>query len=643
MTIVAACWHVDQAPGTVEVCRSILDGYRSSDPDACDAAALGPCALGRALIRFLPEDATDRQPVSIDGGRSLLVADLRLDNREELAANLDIPAAEAAGMADATLLGRAWAAWGLGFVHRVVGAFAVVVWDAVRRRLHLVRDPCSERPLHFHKGLGRVVVASLPRFLRQVPGVPWAPDLERLAEFLALVPMCGPQSFHAGICRVEPGQIVTLDANGGVETRRWERWPDPGSLSLKGTGAYVEAVRDCFDEAVRCRLRRTGSVASHLSGGLDSGLVTATAARILGEHGDRLMAFTAAPDRPDLVPNTARRINDESPFAAALASIYGNVDHDIVPNLAGPLLASIEREQRVSDWPSFNPWNLVWLHAINDRARARGHRILMTGQFGNRTISQAGTDGLGGLVQRGRWGAWLALAVQAVRRGDLSASQVAYQTVSPFLAVGYRDRLVAWRSGRFASPRVWSLLSAVARKDHCIEEKIAARARAPLHRRRGARDDPHIRGAIQRIDLGYFNKGAQAEWRLDHRDPTRDIRLVKLCMTIPRHEFLAGGRTRSIAMAVAANRLPSRTLTERRHRVQAADAPIGHARERTALVAAAGRLARDPAVCTLIDMPRLMARFDQADVGASPAIRVEMLPLHRAIAVGLFIARFGGD
>ena len=55
-------------------------------------------------MRLLPEDSFDRQPLIGGGGRYVMVADVRLDNRDELAAALDIPAAAAQGLCDAAIL-----------------------------------------------------------------------------------------------------------------------------------------------------------------------------------------------------------------------------------------------------------------------------------------------------------------------------------------------------------------------------------------------------------------------------------------------------------------------------------------------------------------------------------------------------------
>src|SRR5262249_40154504 len=149
------------------------------------------------------------------------------------------------------------------------------------------------------------------------PDVPYAPDEERVAEFLALMPEAGTQSFFLGIERVEPGHVVTITANGITSRRHWE--PDRRRIALSSPEDYSEALRDLLDKSVSCRLRGTGDLGAHLSGGFDSGAVVATAARLLAPSGRRITAFTCVPREGYDGPAPSNRIIDERVNAAATA------------------------------------------------------------------------------------------------------------------------------------------------------------------------------------------------------------------------------------------------------------------------------------------------------------------------------------
>src|SRR5690348_14671130 len=90
----------------------------------------GNIALGRRLWRLLPEDVYDRQPLHGSDSKFVLVADLRLDNRDDLAGELGISAAQARTMCDAALLLAAFERWDDGCCAHLIGDFAFALWDA---------------------------------------------------------------------------------------------------------------------------------------------------------------------------------------------------------------------------------------------------------------------------------------------------------------------------------------------------------------------------------------------------------------------------------------------------------------------------------------------------------------------------------
>src|SRR5262249_2111855 len=148
-----------------------------------DAAqwADGGVALGRRLMRVLPEDKFDRQPLIGGDGRYVLVADVRLDNRDELTQALRISPSQARTLCDAAILLAAIERWDESCLERLVGDYAFALWDRARRRMLLARDPLGQRPMHYHRGHGFFAFASMPKGLHALPEVPYAPDEERIA------------------------------------------------------------------------------------------------------------------------------------------------------------------------------------------------------------------------------------------------------------------------------------------------------------------------------------------------------------------------------------------------------------------------------------------------------------------------------
>lgn len=594
---------------------------------------LGAVTLGRRLWPLLPEDAFDTGPLVGADGRLLLCADARIDNRAELAAALGL-SAPLDQTSDAALVLAAWENWGAAACDRLCGAFAVIVWDAEAQELTLARDPFGERPLHYHVGDGFAAVASMPAGLHALPAVPYAADARSMADFLALVPETGSESFFESVARVPPGHVVVIDRNGAVRSKaHWE--PPTDLLDLARDEDYAEALRAALDEAVAVRLRRAGgAVGSHLSAGLDSSSVTATAARLCAP--DRLFAFTAVPGAP---VEDARGIADEGPLAAATAGLHANVEHIRINAGSGSPLAGMDRHFACYQRPVLNPANAVWHDAINDAAAARGVSVLLTGQMGNMSISHGGEQLLSLYARQGALPQLWVLMRQMRRRGHSWPSLLA-QAFGSSLPPRWWVRL-ATLTGRALDFHSYSALSPDAFADFGVGARAAARG-LDLGYRPWADSRAMRLWVLRRVDLGIYIKGTLGGWGLDMRDPTADRRLFELTLRIPERQFILGGESRSLARRAFADRLPPAVLAERRRGVQAADWQRGFTAAHAAIGEELAALTRNPDARRLIDLDRLTAAHADwsADASQDEATRALYLnAMLRALAAGHFLRK----
>src|SRR5262249_2370713 len=128
-------------------------------PDRTRTSSGGPIALGHLLMRVTREDTFDAQPIR--DAETTLVADLRLDNREELAAALSISADSLSVMPDSAVLLAAYKKWGGDCVERLIGDFAFAIWDARKKSLTLGRDHMGQRHVFYHRAPGCFSFASV--------------------------------------------------------------------------------------------------------------------------------------------------------------------------------------------------------------------------------------------------------------------------------------------------------------------------------------------------------------------------------------------------------------------------------------------------------------------------------------------------
>ena len=132
----------DAAPRDMERVGEIL-AHRG--PDGQTFVVFKHVGLGHCLMHVNQEDVFEAQPIRDDEANLLLVADLRIDNREELADACGIGEAMLREMPDSALVLHAYKKWGEDAAKHLLGDFAFAAWNARARRLVLVRDAVGGR------------------------------------------------------------------------------------------------------------------------------------------------------------------------------------------------------------------------------------------------------------------------------------------------------------------------------------------------------------------------------------------------------------------------------------------------------------------------------------------------------------------
>lgn len=600
MTALAGLWSragIDTGP----LVRRMLDGQAMYGPEPAALRTSGEVTLGRRLYPMLVEDDLDRGPVAGGDGTFLLVADARIDNRDELGERLGLGPSALMRLAEPELLMAVVERLGVERLGDVIGAWALALWDARANTLVLARDTMGERPLHYHRGDGFVAFASMPRGLHALPDVPNAPNRAATADFLAVLPE-GEESFFTGVARVPPGHAVRIDADGIAKLHLWT--PSAAPLRLKPR-EYAEGLAEQLDRATVARLRRAGGgVGTHLSAGLDSASVTATAARLTTP--DVVHAFTSVPGTR--TPGPTGSIADEGPLARATARMYPNVDHVLIRGSGASPLALLDRHFDLYQRPVMNPCNAVWHEAINQAAKARGVRVLLTGQCGNLTISYDGMQRLPELLRRGQLMALARLLFQ-LRRHGRTIKGMGAATLGPFLS----PAAWTWLTERFGQSLALASYSAL-RNDDASAREIIRRATSrggDLSQRPWANGRKMRLWSLGRVDMGVYNKGTLAGWGLDMRDPTGDRRLIEWALRVPDEQYILDGEPRSLARRAFADRLPADVLAETRRGYQAADWHVGVGTAKSEIAAELESLTRSPDAAALVDTERLRTLLDR--------------------------------
>ncbi|BCH22810.1 asparagine synthase (glutamine-hydrolyzing) [Mesorhizobium sp. L-8-3] len=171
---------------------------------------------------------------------------------------------------------------GEDFVSGLNGDFAFAIWDAPRRRLILARDRMGVRPLFYTWRAGTLYFASEVKALLQVPGIVAEIDPVALDQIFTLWAPIAPRTAFKDISELAPGRIMVVERGRARSRAYWSLgFPDAGEEAAPRSEARIaEELRALLEDATRIRLRADVEVGSFLSGGLDSSIISALAARI---------------------------------------------------------------------------------------------------------------------------------------------------------------------------------------------------------------------------------------------------------------------------------------------------------------------------------------------------------------------------
>ena len=202
-------------------------------------------------------------------------------NYPELRAELAARGHSFSSASDTEVILAAYREWGTDCLERLNGMFAIALFDAGRTRLLLARDRVGEKPLYYLQRNGTIRFASELKALFTDASLPRVLDAEAFDSYLADGFVPPERSMIAGIAKLPPAHALEFDlADGRSRSFRYWNLPEPPDESAAvDEGSLLDELERRFATAVRRQLVADVPVGVLLSGGVDSSLVTALAAR----------------------------------------------------------------------------------------------------------------------------------------------------------------------------------------------------------------------------------------------------------------------------------------------------------------------------------------------------------------------------
>lgn len=271
-----------------------------------------------------------RQPMQLNHGDEnyVLVYNGELYNTPELRAELTALGHRFHGHSDTEILLHAFAEWGEACVERFNGIFAFAVWCKKAETLFLARDRCGVKPLFYTLRGGSLIFGSELKTLLCHPAVPPRVDAEGLAEVLLLgpgrTPGCG---VFQNVRELLPGQCGTFDVKTGEFTTKsyWQLTDHDHPDDFDRT---VRTVRDLVLDAIERQLVSDVPVATFLSGGLDSSIISAVADGVFRNAGKQLTTFSVGyRDNKQYFHETKFQPSPDAPYIRKMNEVLSAEHH----------------------------------------------------------------------------------------------------------------------------------------------------------------------------------------------------------------------------------------------------------------------------------------------------------------------------
>lgn len=284
---------------SVNVSRDMHETMSYWQPDASGIWHKGPVCLGHEMLWNTPESKSETLPN--DTEQLVITIDARLDNRHELAHQLDLPIRPLEQIGDSEFILAAYQKWTEDCPKYLVGDFVFAIWDKNKQQLFCARDHIGVKQFYYHTNDQLFAFSNDLESLASHTEIPSDIEDQAVANYLVNDQLEHQTlTFFRSVKKLPPAHSLTITA-GEIKKKCYWRLEDAPRVELPDMESYAAKLRELLEQAVHDRMRSAYPITSHLSGGLDSSSIAVIAARKLRETGEKLLAFNwlHEPDEDD--------------------------------------------------------------------------------------------------------------------------------------------------------------------------------------------------------------------------------------------------------------------------------------------------------------------------------------------------------
>ncbi|MBI3500576.1 MAG: asparagine synthase (glutamine-hydrolyzing) [Bacteroidetes bacterium] len=334
---IAGIFNLNQEPVAESVIKKMAEQIAHRGPDGEGHFVEGNIALAHRRLAILDISSRGAQPMSSKNGVWILIFNGCIYNFPELKKELQKKGHEFISTTDTEVIVEGLAEYGTGFFERLNGMFAVAAWNKKEKQLILSRDRFGVKPLYYWFNGKSLVFASEIKAIVAHPEFRMKLNYEALNEYFTFQNLFAYHTLFDGVIMLPPANTVKVDSTSSFV--KHNSWWDYDFSEPDEKMSFADAKNETqrlFKQAVARQMISDVPVGSYLSGGMDSGSITA----IASQQVKRLTTFTCGFDMSEV---TGVEANYDERKAAELMANYFKTEHYEQIINAGDLSWSLPR------------------------------------------------------------------------------------------------------------------------------------------------------------------------------------------------------------------------------------------------------------------------------------------------------------
>lgn len=517
--------------------------------------------VGYGGQHFTKEARFETMPYHTDN--IVFVADVVLDNREELLKKLNLKRSVSQEYTDGQIMYHMIREYGRECFSMFLGTYSFFYYDINKKEAYLAADSVASRSIYYHYDKGVLYFSTLLDPIIKVlnHNVEW--NFRWINDYLALNELAmyteSEETPYKDIFKLSPGKALVLTKGECEKITYYSPFSD--ILYKKSDKEFREEFIELFKSCVEDTLRSEANTSILLSGGLDSNSVAAFAAPYLENQKEKLYSYTSIPEYEQDGDEGQYYINNEKASVEETANVFRNIETNFIDckdmncwDLAEEIMSYFELPYKALQ-------NVIWMTEAMKQARNKDCRIMLTGQYGNTTISF------------GSFEIYFTTLLKKRKLGEL------FKQVNAFNVIYHKGRRFVYED----------LLKCLRKKNKKVSKEEMF-SKVYVNKKLTDFYDTQERFKSMRYNMDTDMKLTQGEYRpymynenalvqigeietkmslmtgVLLRDPTRDRRMIEFCLRIPENQYVYNGVSRRLVREYLKGYVPDHILNDWAHK-----------------------------------------------------------------------------